>query len=117
MIEQGQLCQSCRKRSDAGEFRAGRSRMIDGLEEDRRPYWTRKGSGRLYVLHLSRLRRTVDADRGCQRRPLSEPPPHALSARPPGADSRVESGQTANQSMLFRTWISIVSSGLRSKTD
>jgi hypothetical protein len=33
VIEQGQLCQSCHQRSDAGEFRAGRSRMIDGLEK------------------------------------------------------------------------------------
>jgi hypothetical protein len=33
MIEQARLCASCHKRSDAGEFRAGRSRMIDGLEK------------------------------------------------------------------------------------
>ncbi len=25
-------CQSCHQRSEAGEFKAGRSRMIDGLE-------------------------------------------------------------------------------------
>ena len=33
VIQQAQLCPSCHQRSDAGEFRAGRSRMIDGLEK------------------------------------------------------------------------------------
>ena len=33
MIEQTGLCQSCHQRSDAGEFKAGRGRMIDGLEK------------------------------------------------------------------------------------
>ena len=33
MIEQAHLCQSCHERSEVGEFNAGRSRMIDGLEK------------------------------------------------------------------------------------
>ena len=33
MIEQAQLCQSCHKRSNAGEFNAGRGRMIEGLDK------------------------------------------------------------------------------------
>jgi len=33
MIEGAQLCQSCHQRSEAGEFKAGRSRMIDDLEK------------------------------------------------------------------------------------
>jgi len=33
MIESAQMCQSCQGRSEAGEFRAGRNRMIDGLEK------------------------------------------------------------------------------------
>jgi hypothetical protein len=33
MIEQAALCQMCHQRSAAGEFKAGRTRMIDGLEQ------------------------------------------------------------------------------------
>ena len=33
MIEQARLCASCKQRSAAGEFRAGRGRMLDGLEK------------------------------------------------------------------------------------
>ena len=33
MIEQARLCTPCHQRCDAGEFRAGRNRMIDGLEK------------------------------------------------------------------------------------
>ena len=33
MIEQAPLCQSCLQRSAAGEFKAGRTRMTDGLEK------------------------------------------------------------------------------------
>lgn len=33
MIEQVSLCQSCHERSEAGEFKAGRGLMIDGLEK------------------------------------------------------------------------------------
>ncbi len=33
MIEQELVCQSCHQRSEAGEFKAGRSRMMDGLEK------------------------------------------------------------------------------------
>ena len=33
MIEQARLCQSCHQRSEVGEFKAGRTRMIDGLEK------------------------------------------------------------------------------------
>lgn len=33
MIEHVSLCQSCRQRSAAGEFKAGRTRMIDGLDK------------------------------------------------------------------------------------
>ena len=33
MIESAPQCQSCDERSAAGEFKAGRSRMIDGLEK------------------------------------------------------------------------------------
>ena len=32
MIERTPLCQFCQQRSVAGEFRAGRKRMTDGLE-------------------------------------------------------------------------------------
>jgi predicted RNA-binding Zn-ribbon protein involved in translation (DUF1610 family) len=32
MIEGEALCQSCRDRSDVGEFKAGLRRMMDGLE-------------------------------------------------------------------------------------
>jgi hypothetical protein len=33
MIEQARLCQPCHQRCDAGEFKAGRTRMVDGLEK------------------------------------------------------------------------------------
>ena len=33
MIEQARMCQMCHQRSEVGEFRAGRGRMIDGLEK------------------------------------------------------------------------------------
>jgi hypothetical protein len=33
MIEQVSLCQSCQQRSAAGEFKAGRTRMMEGLEK------------------------------------------------------------------------------------
>ena len=33
MIEDAHLCQPCHQRSEAGEFKAGRTRMIDGLEK------------------------------------------------------------------------------------
>jgi hypothetical protein len=33
MNEGMSLCQSCRQRSDVGEFKAGRNRLVDGLEE------------------------------------------------------------------------------------
>ena len=33
MIEHLPLCQPCHQRSDAGEFKAGRGRMMDGLEK------------------------------------------------------------------------------------
>jgi hypothetical protein len=33
MIEGVSLCQSCRDRSSVGEFKAGRNRMMDGLEQ------------------------------------------------------------------------------------
>ena len=33
MIEQVSLCQTCHLRSEAGEFKAGRGLMIDGLEK------------------------------------------------------------------------------------
>jgi hypothetical protein len=33
VIEQVSLCQTCHQRSEAGEFKAGRGLMIDGLEK------------------------------------------------------------------------------------
>jgi len=33
VIEQVSLCQTCHQRSEAGEFKAGRALMVDGLEK------------------------------------------------------------------------------------
>ena len=62
MIEQTSLCQMCHQRTAVGEFKAGRNRMIDGLDKTGVHKSAAKVADGLHVLHVPRLRREMDAD-------------------------------------------------------